>query len=65
MARRVPLTSPLLTVKDLCNHLKVDTQAVYRLISAGKLPAFKVAVTIVSAAKTLNRACQAQLRFQQ
>jgi excisionase family DNA binding protein len=42
MARRISWTSPLLTVKDVCNHLKVKADTVYRLITAGKLSAFKV-----------------------
>jgi excisionase family DNA binding protein len=32
----------VLTVTELCTYLKVDRSTVYRLIKAGKLPAFKV-----------------------
>lgn len=33
---------PLLTVTELCNYLKVKRSKVYRLLKAGKLPAFRV-----------------------
>ena len=36
-------TVQVLTVTDLCNYLKVSRHSVYRLIQAGRLPAFKVA----------------------
>jgi len=35
--------APLLTVDEVCRYLKVDRRTVERLISAGELPAFKVA----------------------
>jgi excisionase family DNA binding protein len=34
--------SPVLTVKDLSTYLGVNQSTVYRLIKAGKLPAFRV-----------------------
>jgi excisionase family DNA binding protein len=34
--------SPVLTVKDLCNYLKVHPSTIYRLLRNGDLPAFKV-----------------------
>ena len=33
---------PVLTVNDLAHYLKVNQSTVYRLLKAGKLPAFKV-----------------------
>jgi excisionase family DNA binding protein len=32
----------LLTVTELCNYLKVKRRTIYRLLKAGKLPAFRV-----------------------
>ena len=42
MKRSLSATSKVLTVTELCTYLKVDRSTVYRLIKAGKLPAFKV-----------------------
>jgi excisionase family DNA binding protein len=35
-------TASVLTVEELCSYLKLDQSRVYRLIKAGKLPAFRV-----------------------
>jgi excisionase family DNA binding protein len=42
MKRSLSATIEVLTVTELCTYLKVDRSTVYRLIKAGKLPAFKV-----------------------
>jgi excisionase family DNA binding protein len=42
MRRSLSDISPVLTIRDLCSYLKVNQSTVYRLIKAGKLPAFKV-----------------------
>ena len=36
-------TAKVLTVTDLCSYLNVSRDTVYRLLKAGRLPAFKVA----------------------
>jgi excisionase family DNA binding protein len=33
---------PVMTVKDLCNYLKLHPNAVYRLLKSGDLPAFRI-----------------------
>ena len=35
-------TPQVLTVKDLCEYLRVHPSTIYRLLKAGQLPAFKV-----------------------
>ena len=42
MRRSLSDVAQVLTVKDLANYLKVHPSTIYRLIRAGKLPAFKV-----------------------
>lgn len=32
----------ILTIKDLAEHLKVNERTIYRLVSARRIPAFKV-----------------------
>jgi excisionase family DNA binding protein len=34
--------APVLTVKDVADHLRVHPSTVYRLLKSGELPAFKV-----------------------
>jgi excisionase family DNA binding protein len=36
------MTTPVLTVNDLCDYLKVHPSTIYRLIKAGELPAFRI-----------------------
>jgi excisionase family DNA binding protein len=42
MKRFSPDIGPVLTVKDLCNYLKISRATVSRLLKAGQLPAFKI-----------------------
>ena len=42
MRRSLSDVAPVLTVQDLAHYLKVHPSTVYRLLKAGKLPAFKV-----------------------
>jgi excisionase family DNA binding protein len=42
MRRSLSDIAPLLTVKDLCNYLKVNQSTVYRLLKTGQLPAFRI-----------------------
>jgi excisionase family DNA binding protein len=36
------MAEPLLTVKQVANYLKIDKFTVYRLVTQGKIPAYKV-----------------------
>jgi excisionase family DNA binding protein len=36
------MAEPLLTVKQVADYLKIDKFTVYRLVTQGKLPAYKV-----------------------
>jgi excisionase family DNA binding protein len=36
------MITPVLTVNDLCNYLKVHPGTIYRLIKTGELPAFRI-----------------------
>jgi excisionase family DNA binding protein len=42
MRRSLSDISPVLTVRDLSNYLRVHPSTVYRLLKTGQLPAFKV-----------------------
>jgi excisionase family DNA binding protein len=45
MKRMLTETVPaprVLTVRELCNYLKVHPSTIYRLLKTGKLPAFRV-----------------------
>ena len=42
MRRSLSDVAPVLTVQDLAHYLKVHPSTVYRLVKAGKLPAFRV-----------------------
>jgi len=42
MRRSLSDISPVLTVRDLSNYLKLSPSTVYRLLKTGQLPAFKV-----------------------
>jgi excisionase family DNA binding protein len=42
MRRSLSDIAPLLTVKELCNYLKVNRSTVYRLLKTGELPALRV-----------------------
>jgi excisionase family DNA binding protein len=42
MRRSLSDIAPLLTVKELCNYLKVNRSTVYRLLKTGQLPAVRV-----------------------
>ena len=42
MRRSLTDISPVLTVRDLSNYLKLSPSTVYRLLKIGQLPAFKV-----------------------
>ena len=42
MRRSLSDIAPLLTVKELCNYLKVNRSTVYRLLKTGQLPALRV-----------------------
>jgi excisionase family DNA binding protein len=42
MKRFSPDIGPVLTMKELCNYLKISSATVYRLLKAGQLPAFKI-----------------------
>lgn len=44
MPPRVPLPPPLLTPKEVADRLGVSKDHVYRLITAGELPAVNIAV---------------------
>lgn len=37
-----PMTDQILTVKEVADYLKVNERTVYRMATAGKIPAFKV-----------------------
>lgn len=36
------MAEPLLTVKQVADYLKIDKFTVYRLVTQGKIPAYKV-----------------------
>jgi excisionase family DNA binding protein len=36
------MTTPVLTVKELCDYLKVHPSTIYRLLKTGQLPAFRI-----------------------
>ena len=42
MATALPDKALVLTVTELCIYLKMNRESAYRLIRAGRLPAFKV-----------------------
>jgi excisionase family DNA binding protein len=42
MRRNLSDITPVLTVRDLSNYLRVHPSTVYRLLKTGQLPAFKV-----------------------
>jgi excisionase family DNA binding protein len=42
MRRSLSDISPVLTVRDLSNYLRVHPSTIYRLLKTGQLPAFKV-----------------------
>jgi excisionase family DNA binding protein len=42
MRRSLSDISPVLTVRDLSDYLRVHPSTVYRLLKTGQLPAFKV-----------------------
>ena len=42
MRRSLSDITPVLTVRDLSNYLRVHPSTVYRLLKTGQLPAFKV-----------------------
>ncbi len=39
------MTDQIITVKQVANYLKVNERTVYRMATAGKIPAFKVGVS--------------------
>jgi excisionase family DNA binding protein len=36
------MITPVLTVNDLCDYLKVHPSTIYRMIKTGELPAFRI-----------------------
>jgi len=42
MRRSLSDITPVLTVRDLSNYLRIHPSTVYRLLKTGQLPAFKV-----------------------
>ncbi|ABN63814.1 helix-turn-helix domain-containing protein [Shewanella baltica] len=36
------MSTPILTIKDVANYLKVNERTIYRLAANGELPGFKV-----------------------
>lgn len=39
------MTTHIMTIKEVAHYLKVNERTVYRMASAGKIPAFKVGGT--------------------
>lgn len=39
---RKPFNTPVLTVKQVSEYLKINPSTVYRLLKAGRIPAFRV-----------------------
>ena len=42
MRRNLSDITPVLTVRDLSNYLRIHPSTVYRLLKTGQLPAFRV-----------------------